>query len=431
MHTEQRRTGHFSCSDERLNRLHENVVWTWRGNTVGVPTDCPQRDERLGWTGDLAVFAPSAAYLFDVGPFLRQWLTDLALEQANADGRVPLAAPDCLKFEPPPEGLPPMDSSAIWADASVWVPWTLYEAYGDASVLRDQWPSMLAHVSRVQDRLLSERGLWEGGFQFGDWLDPTAPPDAPGRSQADTGVVASAVFYRTLTLAGAAARVLDETDEERRLSGLADELEEAFHQHYVDDGRILSDCPTVYALAIAFGLIDDGDRLAQLVRENGHHIATGFAGTAFVLDALTSTGHLDDAYALLMRTGCPSWLYPVTMDATTVWERWDSMLPDGSVNPGTMTSFNHYALGSVADWLHRTVGGLAPLEPGYQKFSVDPRPGGGLTHAETSLETPYGLARVAWTAADGELTGLEVTVPEGTSAVVSGAELGPGTHRVR
>ena len=441
MHSDMRRIGRFSCSDERLNRLHENAVWSWRGNSVGVPTDCPQRDERLGWTGDLAVFAPSAAYLFDVGPFLREWLVDLALEQQHADGRVPLCAPDCLKFEPPPDGLPPMDMAAIWADASVWVPWTLYTAYGDDTVLRDQWPSMVAHVDRVRSRL-SGRGLWEGGFQFGDWLDPSAPPDDPGKSRADTGVVATAVYFRTLTWAEAAAEVIGEHDDARRVAGLAAEVKAAFTEHYVDDaGRIQSDCQTVYALAIELGLLDGdlrqraGDRLAELVRADGHRIGTGFAGTAFVLDALTATGHLDEAYALLTQTECPSWLYPVTMGATTVWERWDSMLPDGSVNPGEMTSFNHYALGSVADWLHRTVGGLAPLEPGYRRFRVAPRPGGGLSRAESSLETPWGVARVTWTAENDRLITLEVTVPDGTTAEVevgdAVTELAPGTHRLR
>ncbi|HEY0644919.1 MAG TPA: family 78 glycoside hydrolase catalytic domain, partial [Nocardioides sp.] len=426
VHTEQQRIGRFTCSDERINRLHENAVWTWRGNTVGVPTDCPQRDERLGWTGDLAVFAPSATFVFDVGPFLRQWLVDLALEQQHADGRVPLCAPDCLKLEPPPEGLPPMDASAIWADASVWVPWALWTAYGDESVLRDQWPSMLAHVERTRDRLLSERGLWEGGFQFGDWLDPTAPPDQPGRSRADTGVVATAVYHRSVVLTARAAEVLGLWEERDSLSALAADVRAAFLAHYVDEsGRVHSDCPTAYALALELGLLDGdprrqlaGDFLAELVRGEGHHIGTGFAGTAFVLDALVGAGHLDDAYALLMQTSCPSWLYPVTMGATTVWERWDSMLPDGSVNPGTMTSFNHYALASVADWLHRTVGGLAPIDPGYRRFRVAPRPGGGLTWATTSLETPHGRIEVAWTAEAGVLATVDVTIPDGSEAEV-------------
>jgi alpha-L-rhamnosidase len=347
---------------------------------------------------------------------------------------VPLCAPDCLKLEDPPEGLPPMDASAIWADAAVWVPWALWTAYGDVAVLRDQWPSMLAHVERVRDRLLSERGLWEGGFQFGDWLDPTAPPDEPGRSRADTGVVATAVYHRSVVLAACAASVLGRP-EQSALEALADDVRQAFLHHYVDaGGRVTSDCPTAYALALELGLLDGdprrqlaGDRLAELVRAEGHHIGTGFAGTAFVLDALAGTGHLGDAYALLMQTGCPSWLYPVTMGATTVWERWDSLLPDGSVNPGTMTSFNHYALASVADWLHRTVGGLAPLEAGYRRFRVAPRPGGGLTWAETTLDTPHGPIRVAWTAESDALVSVDVTVPQGCEADV---DLGDGRSRV-
>ena len=258
-----------------------------------------------------------------------------------------------------------MDMAAIWADASVWVPWALWAAYGDDAVLRDQWPSMLAHVDRVRSRL-SERGLWEGGFQFGDWLDPSAPPDDPGRSKADTGVVATAVLLPDPDLGrGGGRRHRARTTRRAGSTGLAAQVEAAFNEHYVDsDGRVHSDCQTVYALAIEFGLLGDdsrqraGDRLAELVRaERPPDRRPGSPARAFVLDALTTTGHLDEAYALLTQTECPSWLYPVTMGATTVWERWDSMLPDGSVNPGEMTSFNHYALGSVADWLHRTIGG--------------------------------------------------------------------------
>ena len=264
----------------------------------------------------------------------------------------------------------------------------------------------------------------------------------PAKARADSGVVATAVFHRTLRMASGAAEVLGLAEEAAGLAALADFVRDAFNRHYVDDdGRVHSDCPTVYALAIVFELLEvdtaqrAGDRLAELVRADGHHIATGFAGTPYVLDALTMTGYVADAYALLLQTECPSWLFPVDMGATTIWERWDSMLPDGSVNPGEMTSFNHYALGAVVDWLHRTVGGLAPLEPGYRRIRVAPRPGGGLTHAETSLATPHGAAVVAWTATDGRVATLDVTVPEGTSAVVvldghEPTDLEPGTHRL-
>ncbi len=421
VHTAMRRTGHFACSDDRLNQLHANVVRSWRGNAVGLPTDCPQRDERLGWTGDLAVFVPTAAYLFDVRDFLGDWLVDVALEQAHADGRVPLMAPDPMKLQPLPGDLPPIDSAAIWSDAAVWVPWTLWEAYADRDVLARQWPSMVAHVDRVEG-LLSSRGLWEGGFQFGDWLDPSAPPDQPFASRADKGVVATAVFHRTLTFLVAIADELGQ--DSVRFEELRRRVRAAFREHYVTaETRITSDCPTVYALAVVFGLLDDaelgraGDRLAELVAADGWHIGTGFAGTPYVLDALTTTGHLDDAYRLLMQTECPSWLYPVTMGATTIWERWDSMLPDGSVNPGEMTSFNHYALGSVADWLHRTVGGLTPLDPGYLKVLVDPRPGGGLTWAETSMETDLGEIRVSWRLVEGRVD-VQAVAPNGVEIVL-------------
>ena len=419
--SELERIGHFECSDPMLNQLHRNVVWGQRGNFLDVPTDCPQRDERLGWTGDLAVFAPTAAYLFDVDGFLRDWLADLAAEQRAGEGMVPFVVPDILKYEEHPKEFPKPETTAIWSDAAVWVPWALWQAYGDQTVLADHFESMAAHVRRVES-LISPTGLWDAGFQFGDWLDPTAPPHAPFEAKADNGVVATACLYRSAQLVAAAAEILGHSSDREHFAALAARTKAAFNEHYVsDDGTIRSDAPTVYALAVSFGLLDGetkqraGDRLAELVAETGYHIQTGFAGTPYVTDALTVTGHLDDAYRLLLERECPSWLYPVTMGATTIWERWDSMLPDGSINPGEMTSFNHYALGAVADWMHRVIGGLAPAAPGYQRVRIAPQPGGGLTWAKTSLRTPHGVVRVAWQIVDGELT-VEADLPEGVTA---------------
>ncbi len=438
-----RRIGTFECSDDLLNQLHRNVVWGARGNFLGVPTDCPQRDERLGWTGDLAAFAPSAAYLFDVADFLGEWLRDLAAEQHAADGVVPFVVPDVLKYVTMPETahLPKPDSTAVWSDAAVWVPWALWQAYGETAVLAEQFESMTAHVRRVET-LLSPTGLWDTGFQFGDWLDPTAPPDNASQAKADSGVVATASLYRSARMVADTARVLGRDDEALEFDALADQTRDRFTEHYVDgDGLILSDAPTVYALAIVFGLLDEhteqlaGKRLAQLVAGGGYHIQTGFAGTPFICDGLTRTGHLDDAYQLLLQRECPSWLYPVTMGATTVWERWDSMLPDGTINPGEMTSFNHYALGAVADWMHRTIGGIAPLKPGYSKILVAPQPGGGITWAKSSLQTRHGPVQVSWTCPDGHPDGLDIDLdlPDGVTAVVHrpGAaplEIGSGQH---
>lgn len=424
VHSELTRTGFFECSDPDLNQLHQNVVWGTKGNFLDLPTDCPQRNERLGWTGDIAAFAPSAAYLFDVGAFLADWLVDLDLEQADADGMVPFVVPDVLKRHPHPEVFPGPESTAIWSDAAVWVPWTLYQAYGDTGVLDRQYGSMVAHVRRVET-LLAPTGLWDTSFQFGDWLDPDASPHEPWNAKADSGVVATACLYRSASIVAATAALLGRTQDAEDFRALAERTRVAFAEHYVsDDGTIRSDCTTVYTLAIVFGLLDDemtrraGERLAQLVAKSGHHISTGFAGTPFITEALAVTGHVDDAYQLLLQRECPSWLYPVTMGATTVWERWDSMLPDGTINPGDMTSFNHYALGAVADWMHRTVGGIAPLEPGYSAVRVAPRPGGGLTWARTALDTARGRIEVDWRIEGGTLT-VQTTLPSGVTGVLS------------
>jgi len=435
VHSDLRRIGHFECSDALVNQLHRNVVWGMRGNFLDVPTDCPQRDERLGWTGDLAVFAPTAAFLYDVQSFLSDWLVDLAAEQSASDGRVPFVIPDVIKFFTV-GGLPQVDT-AIWGDAAVWVPWALWQAYGDRAVLEAQYESMAARVRHAAS-LTSSSGLWNQGFQFGDWLDPDAPPEQAWNAKAHPGVVATACLARSAHIVAETARLLGHSADAAEFAALDDRTRAAFRQHYVDDdGLIKSDAPTVYALAIAFGLLESdlqqraGDRLAMLVAANGYRISTGFAGTPYICDALTMTGHVDVAYRLLLQRDCPSWLYPVLMGATTIWERWDSMLPDGTINTDGMTSFNHYALGAVADWIHRTVGGIAPLAPGYARVLVAPQPGGGITSAATSLETPHGLVSVEWRIDDGEIS-VTTTLPGGVTGLLArpgreSVELGPGT----
>jgi alpha-L-rhamnosidase len=435
-HSDLERAGWFSCSDDLLTRLHDNVVRGMRGNFVDVPTDCPQRDERLGWTGDIQVFAPTAAYLYDCAGFLASWLKDLAADQAP-DGTVPLFVPR-VDFPGPHQRPAP---TAGWGDAAVIVPWVLFQRFGDRGVLRRQYPSMRAWV----DGLTASLGLGtlfdNPGLQLGDWLDPAAPPDAPWAAATDPHLVATAYRARVADLLSRIAAVLGEEADAAKYAELADGVRQAFHDEYVTPrGRLVSDSQTAYALALEFGLLRDpeqrdraGRRLLDLVRAKGHHIATGFLGTPLICDALTGAGAVDDAYQLLRQTECPSWLYPVTMGATTIWERWDSMLPDGSVNPGEMTSFNHYALGAVADWMHRVIGGLAPAAPGYRELLVEPRPGGGLTWARAAHLTPYGLAEVSWRRAGGRLT-VDVTVPAGCTATVIlpdavSRDAGPGQHQ--
>jgi len=431
--TDLRRTGWFSSSDELLNRFHENVNWSIRGNFVDVPTDCPQRDERLGWTGDIQVFAPTAFFLYDIGGFLGSWLKDLAAEQLP-DGSVPHVIPDVVHSDL--TNAP----TAAWGDAAVLVPWSMYQRTGDREVLERQFPSMCAWVDRVAE-LAGADSLWTGGFQYGDWLDPSAPPEDAARAKTDPDVVATAHLARSAEVLSQIAAILGKDLEAASYKKLSEEVRAAFARTYVTPaGRILSDTQTAYAMALEWALLpsedqrrEAGRRLADLVRISGFRISTGFVGTPLVCDALTSAGEIDVAYRLLLQTGCPSWLYPVTMGATTVWERWDSLRPDGSVNPGGMTSFNHYALGAVADWLHRSVAGLAPAEPGYRKILVQPHPTAALTHASARHLTPYGEAAVEWRRDGGQLI-LNVVVPVGSTATVylpgsdEAVTVGHGTH---
>lgn len=435
LHTDMTRTGWFSASDPLIERLHENVVWGMRGNFLSIPTDCPQRDERLGWTGDIQVFTPTASFLYDCAGFLTSWLRDLAHEQARDDGSVPVVVPSALT------GFAGGASPAAWGDAATVVPTVLHERFGDRDVVAAQYESMRTWVDAI-GRDAGEGGLWAGRMQLGDWLDPAAPPDKPGHAKVDSDIVASAYYARSLRQVADAARLLGFETDAAHYSTLAERSRRAFTAEYVTPaGRMMSDAPTAYALALEFDLVTDpevraalADRLAALVREGGYRIGTGFVGTPLVADALTRGGHLAAAERLLTQTECPSWLYPVTQGATTVWERWDSLLPDGIVNPGEMTSFNHYALGAVADWLHRTVAGLAPAAPGYRRLRIAPQPLETLSSASARHLTPYGEASVSWRR-DRDQIVVTAVVPANTTAdvAVPGApdEVGSGRHEWR
>ena len=427
-----RPTGTFTTSDESLNRLHANVVTSMRGNFLDIPTDCPARDERLGWCGDTQVFAPTAAALFDVAGFLSSWLCTLAGDQLE-DGTVPVVIPRVFATETP---------SAGWGDAAVIVPWVLYQRFGDRDVLARQYASMAAWVDKVA-ALAGPNLCWTGGPQLGDWLDPSAPPDEPSRARADPDVLATAHFARSADLLARSAEVLGRSGDHRRYRALADAIRNAFTATYVTgEGVIRSDCQTVYALALRWNLLTDpelhrraGRRLVELVRARGHRVGTGFLGTPLVLDALTSVGAVADAYAMVTCRALPSWLYAVDLGATSMWERWDSLLPDGSVHPDEMTSFNHYAFGAVADWMHRTIGGLTPTAPGYREVRVAPVPGGGVTSAAVSHLSPYGEIAVSWRIRSGRFS-LRLEIPTGVRATVvlpnglARDAVGPGRHEL-
>ncbi len=417
IHSDMERTGWFASSHQLVNTLHENVVWGMRGNFLYLPTDCPQRDERLGWTGDIQIFSPTASFLYDSDGLLASWLEDLAIEQSAKNGVVPFIVPDVLRgFSEP---------AAAWGDAATVVPWVLHERFGDVGVLRAQYDSMKSWTDTIAN-IAGDRHLWEGKFQFGDWLDPDAPADFPADAKTDPDIVASAYLFRSADLVSRAASVLGLADEAQHYAALAATVKDAFQREFVtDSGRILSDAQTGYGLAIMFGLYRDdeekqrmGDRLAWLVRAAGYRIGTGFVGTPLVADALTLTGHLDVAGRLLTQTENPSWLYPVTMGATTIWERWDSMLEDGSINPGEMTSFNHYALGAIADWMHRVLAGLAPAAPGYRELRIAPHLVPGFDHATATHETPFGRAAAGWERTGADTVVVRAVVPPNATATV-------------
>ncbi|HET7726232.1 MAG TPA: glycoside hydrolase family 78 protein [Candidatus Limnocylindrales bacterium] len=422
------RRGRFECSEPALNRLHENVVWSQRGNFVSVPTDCPQRDERLGWTGDAQAFAPTACTLFDSESFWRSWLRDLDLEQDDRLG-VPSVVPDVVLAGEMRYG------RAGWADAATIVPWAVYESFGNRDVLEAQLESMRRWV----DSLVARRGpdgFLPSSFQFGDWLDPDAPSDRPWEAKADPDYLAHAYFAHSASLLADAESLVGDPARAGRARSLAEDVAGRAWERWA--GHAVSN-QTGCAAALQLGIAPESERatvgraLAGLVRAADGRVATGFLGTPLVLPALAATGHFDEAFLMLLRREAPSWLYQVEQGATTVWERWDAIRPDGSIHDGRMApnpvdpegreghmlSFNHYAYGAVIDWVYRHVAGIAPdrAEPGYRHVIVAPRPPGGLDWVRASVETVRGRVATEWRV-EGDTLEIDVDVPEGSRATV-------------
>ncbi|KAH8669858.1 bacterial alpha-L-rhamnosidase-domain-containing protein [Ilyonectria robusta] len=438
--TDMEETGSFSCSDPKVNKLFSNTKWSMRGNFLSLPTDCPQRDERLGWTGDLALFAPTATFLYGCFGVLRDWLRDVAYDQKQQNGVPPMVCPNVLQKDFFWGKVWP---GAIWHDVTVLAPWALWEETGDTGILSQQYQSMVDWLGVIPRNETGCTHLWDfKAFQLADWLDPNAPPDEPFKAVTDPPLVANAFLINSLDLVAHVAALLGHTDDATKYQTEAENARNEFVEEYVSgNGRIISDSQTAYALAICFNLLSPlqktraGDRLADVVRHNSFKIGTGFAGTPFVCEALASTGHIDVAYKMLLNEKCPSWLYPISMGATTIWERWNSMMPDGSINPGEMTSFNHYAFGAVAKFLVERLAGLQRLSPGWKTSRVEPVLGGGFKSAEASHVTPYGTVSSRWSAAEDKdgmfKLSLTVTVPPTTTmeVVLPGPE-GPKTEVV-
>jgi alpha-L-rhamnosidase len=418
VHSDMARAGEFETSNALVNQLQHNIQWGQRGNFLDVPTDCPQRDERLGWTGDAQVFARTAAYNYDVAGFFTKWLRDLAHDQYQS-GSVPHVIPDVLGTNEKPAG-----GSAAWADASVIIPWTLYLSYGDRRFLEEQYPSMVKWVE-YQKKRAGEDYIWDGDQHFGDWLAfATTRSDYPG---ATTGkdLIATAMFAHSTDLLSRAARVLGKTDDAAKYEEQLAKIKAAFKREFVTEtARVGEDTQTAYALALQFDLLPEAmrpaaaKRLAKEVRER-KHLTTGFVGTPYLCHVLTRFGYLDEAYLLLNREQYPSWLYPVKQGATTIWERWDGQKPDGSFQDKGMNSFNHYAYGAIGEWMYRVMAGIEidPARPGYKHILIQPQPGGGFTSAKASHQTVYGKVSSAWTLKDGKFD-LAVEVPANTRATV-------------
>ncbi|CAI7633525.1 unnamed protein product [Penicillium palitans] len=447
VHSDMERTGHFSCSNPLLNKLHENIIWSMKGNFLSVPTDCPQRDERAGWTGDAQIFLPTSQYLYNSTGFWRGWMKDLWFEQQRAGTMIPpWIVPETSLKVPSPE--------AVWGDAAVANPWNLFLASGDLEMLKEQYDSAKAWINIGIPK--NTAGLWDNrGHQFGDWLDPYAPPEDAAAGVTPPYLVADAYLVRmTQVLAWISGALGRDKDAEQYLAQHTNLVVE-FQKAWMSPPRSVANLSqSALTLILAFELFFDETQrkaiatiLCQKIAENNYLIGTGYAGTPLIGHALSSNEATHQFYRMLLQTGMPSWLYQITMGASTMWERWDAILPDGTVH-SEGPSFNHYSFGSVADWMHKYIGGISALEPGWKKIKVSPIPNIEVVAANASYISPYGEVWCKWwiETSQGNNThqdtserrgpGLyvQVQIPPNTSAVVilpeldEEIEIGSGFH---
>jgi alpha-L-rhamnosidase len=425
LYSDIKKTGAFETSNAYINKLQSNIQWSQRGNFLDVPTDCPQRDERLGWTGDAEVFSRTAAYNFNVDQFFAKWLIDVAADQKE-NGAVPFVIPNALggsAFDMPV-------GAAGWSDASIIIPYNMYVSYGDKEVVERQYPSMKAYLGYV--RGAAKNDLWNTGFQFADWLSYRVD-DSKGMigmksAITDNYLVAQCFYAYNTEIMIKAAALLGKTDEVQEYQALLERIKKAFQNEYMTaSGKLISETQTAYILALQFDMLPENlraqavDRLVKNIESYEYHLTTGFLGTPFLNPVLTRFGRNDVAYKLLLQDTYPSWLYPIKAHgATTIWERWDSMKPDGTFQDPSMTSFNHYAYGAVGDWMYRTIAGIDTKEAegaGYKNIIIKPEIGGDITYAKGSLETNYGLVVSSWKIEKNKFI-LDVEIPVNTNATI-------------
>jgi alpha-L-rhamnosidase len=422
VHSDCELTGEFECSDSLVNQLQHNILWSQKGNFLDIPTDCPQRDERLGWTGDAQVFCRTAAFNMDVANFFAKWLDDVADAQFD-DGHIPSVVPHVRTIHH--EGGP------AWADACIICPWTIYQAYGDRRIIQRCWPMMTRFVKWMIDTspgLLrpAESSKWKG---YGDWLSigATTPPE----------LIGTAYFAYCANLMSKMAKVLRDDAAEVQYRKLFEDVRAAWVSRFVDNtGGLKVQTQTACVLALHFELLPEAlrpkvlDALVKDIESRDMHLSTGFVGTPYLNHALSDLGRVDVAYELLFQKTFPSWLFPVTHGATTMWERWDGWTPEKGFNDAGMNSYNHYAYGAIGEWMYSVVGGIGqdPTEPGYRHIVIHPQIGGGLRRAAARLKSLYGLIQCEWSLKD-DLLHLNVTIPPNTSATIHVQTLDPGSVR--
>jgi alpha-L-rhamnosidase len=420
VHSEIAPTGDFSCSNPLINQLQSNIKWGQKGNFLDVPTDCPQRDERLGWTGDAQAFVRTATFNANVSAFFTKWLADVKADQCPG-GEVPFVVPDALN----PQGSLTVPTSAGWGDVAVIAPWTIYEVYGDKTLLAEQYGSMKAWVEYIRSKS-GNNLIWKNGSVFGDWLFyvPASGSTREADGHTNQNYIATAFFAYSTKLTAQAAQVLGKTEDAKMYNELFEQIKVKFNNEYVTpSGRTASDSQTSYILALMFDLLPENQRpkaveyLVEDIKGRKNHLSTGFLGTPYITKVLSDNGQTDVAYDLLFQETYPSWLYPVKMGATTIWERWDGQKPDSTFQTTGMNSFNHYAYGAIGDWMYRVVAGIEIGEAGYKHILIQPHPTTKLDFAKASFESSYGQIVSHWSREGGKMK-LQVEVPANTTATI-------------
>lgn len=427
LYSDLKQTGDFSCSNDKLNRLQQNIVWSSKSNFMDIPTDCPQRDERMGWTGDIAVFSPTACYNFDMSRFLDKWLMDVQAEQLPTGG-IPNTIPaQGFGF---PATMPTM-ALDFWGDACVLVPWAEYQARGDKRILEKCYPMMKKYVKACRfwaglTGIGKNRYIWHtpSVLHFGDWVAPDVPKMSQwqGRSK----WTATASLRNTSNITAQIAKILGKTEDEKKLKELSEHVSDAYRAVFTDgNGKLKNEFQTAYVLPLYFDMLKGQEKenavknLVELVKKSDYCIGTGFPGTPYILFALADNGYEDVAYRMLFNEKCPSWLYEVKMGATTIWERWDGLdengiCPIGDDGTDMMISYNHYASGAVGDFLYRRIAGIEAMKAGYREFRIAPLLGGDLKAAKGVVDTPYGHISSDWKIVDNTFF-ITVEIPVGTN----------------